>query len=78
MDDAGCDGVAQIVAMCRALRGTGAATEILTASLRAPADVVRLAAVGVRCFTVSPGLFARLIDDPLTERAAEEFEQASL
>jgi hypothetical protein len=32
----------------------------------------------VRCFTVSPALFARLPDDPLTERAAQEFERAAL
>jgi transaldolase len=78
MDDAGRDGIAETIAMSRALRATAAPTEILTASLRAPSALVHLAAEGVRCFTLSPALVARLLSDPLTERAAAEFERAML
>lgn len=77
MGDAGRDGLSEVTAMQRALRGTGSTTQILAASVRSTNDMVHLASEGVRCFTISPGLVATLFADPLTQAATEAFEQAA-
>ncbi len=77
MNDAGRDGFAEIAAMQQVLEASGSSLRVLAASLRSPVDAQRLAAVGVRDFTLAPQVFERLFDDPLTAAAVEAFEQAS-
>jgi transaldolase len=45
------------------------------ASLRQPSDLVRLAAAGLRSFTISPELAAALLDSRTTAEAAAQFER---
>lgn len=63
--------------MARAARAHGAATRILVASLRQPADVARLAAEGLDAFTFSPKVAAAFFDDEASARAVEAFEAAA-
>ena len=77
MNDAGRDGIAEIVAMREMTAASGSAMRILVASLRTPEDLARLAARGLDTFTFSPKVAAMLFADPLTEAAAEAFEVAA-
>lgn len=77
MNDAGRDGFAEIEAMQRVVDASGSSLRILVASLRTAADVLRLAEVGVRDFTLAPAVWAELAADPLTDAAVAEFERAS-
>ena len=73
--DQGRDGVAELVAMQRALEGVGSATRLLVASLRQPAELVPLAAAGLACFTLSPAVATALFAVEATAAAAEQFER---
>lgn len=77
IDDAGRDGLEEAVSMAKALRHSGAHTEVLAASVRAPMDLVRLAGHGVRCFTLSPPLVDKLFAGGLTEQATTALEEAA-
>jgi TalC/MipB family fructose-6-phosphate aldolase len=77
MGDAGRDGMAEVVAMQRALTAVGADTEILVASVRSIESVVQLAQEGVSCFALAPSVAVELFADPLTDEAAEVFEAAA-
>jgi len=77
MNDAGRDGFGEIGAMARAFRAHGSATRILVASLREPAEFVRLAAEGLDTFTFGPKLAAALFADDLAKAAVEAFEAAA-
>ena len=77
MNDAGRDGLGDIVAMRRIVGEAGGAMRILVASLRSAEDLPRLAALGLDTFTFSPKVAALLFADPLTEAAAEAFEVAA-
>lgn len=77
MNDAGRDGFAEIAAMQRVIDASGSPLRVLVASLRSPADVLRLAQVGVRDFTLAPSVWHQLAADPLTDAAVVEFERAS-
>lgn len=76
MADAGRPAHEETIAMHRLLTAAGAATRLLVASIRTPADVVRLATEGVGCFALQPPVAEAFFADPLTRRAAEEFERA--
>jgi transaldolase len=56
----------------------GGRTKILVASIRNPGQMVRLAALGLECFTIAPAVARDLMSDPETIAAAREFEAAAL
>jgi transaldolase len=75
MTDAGRDGMQGVVRMQRIVDGS--ATRVLAASLRSADDVAALAAEGVQDFTVGAAVAREMLDDPLTEAAAEAFEASA-
>jgi TalC/MipB family fructose-6-phosphate aldolase len=75
MNDAGRDGVAEIAAMQRAIGSTGSSLRILVASVRDPVAATRLAAVGIRDFTLGENVFRQFFADPLTADAVALFER---
>lgn len=77
MDDAGRDGFAEIAAMQRAIESSGSSLRILVASLRDPLAATRLAALGIRDFTLGERVLQQFFEDPLTADAVAGFEQAS-
>lgn len=77
LNDAGRPGHDEIVAMARALRGTGSKTRLLVASVRSPGDIVALARHGITAFTLAPGVARQLFEDPLTESWVRSFEEIS-
>lgn len=77
MNDAGRDGFAEVAAMQRAIESSGSSLRILVASLRDPVAATRLAALGVRDFTLGETVLHQFFDDPLTADAVAVFEQAS-
>jgi TalC/MipB family fructose-6-phosphate aldolase len=76
MNDAGRDGIAEVVAMHEVLVATGSATKVLLASIRRVADMVALARHGIDCFTTAPSVAEELFTDPTTAEAARTFEDA--
>lgn len=72
--DGGRDGHAEVIQMQRTLDGIASRTRLLAASLRQVGDLSRLAAAGVRSFTLSPTLLAALFEQPETLAAAAQFE----
>ena len=78
MADAGRPAHEETIDMHRLLSAVGATTRLLVASIRTPADVVRLAREGVGCFALQPSVAEAFFSDPLTRRATEEFEKAAV
>jgi len=76
LDAAGRDGHAEVVTMHELLRATGSPTEVLVASLRDVASVVRLARAGVGAFTVAPAVAEAFFTEQLTATAVTAFEDA--
>jgi TalC/MipB family fructose-6-phosphate aldolase len=76
LDDAGRDGVRDVIAMQDVLRGSGSDTEILLASIRNVSSMVKLARHGIRCFTMNPAVAQGLFADELTAAAVVVFEDA--
>lgn len=76
MDDNNRDGLNEIMLMHKMLMGES--TCLLVASLRHINDIVTLAAAGLDTFTISPEITKQLIDDPLTDKAATNFQAAAL
>ena len=77
MDDAGRDGHATILAMREILRGTGASTRLLVASLRSADRVWELARGGLDTFTFGPEVADALISDALTDADAARFARSA-
>lgn len=77
MDDAARDGRATILAMHAILRGTGASTRLLVASLRSADRVWELAREGLDTFTFGPEVADALLSDALTDTAAAEFARSA-
>jgi len=76
LDDAGRQGITEVLAMHEVLAATRSNTRLLVASIRTVADVVTLARHGVDCFTVAPAVAERFFTDPTTAEAARTFEDA--
>lgn len=74
MSDAGLDGPAEVVAMQQILDRLGGPTRLLVASIRQLSDLARLAQNGVDTFTLLPPLLEELLNNPLTIKAADDFE----
>lgn len=76
MRDAGLDGggmIAQMQAVCE-----GAQTDVLAASLRSASDVVSLRLSGVPYFTAAPEVLDELLNDPVSDSSAAQFDAAML
>ena len=76
LNDAGRQGIVEVVAMHEVLVATGSKTKVLLASIRSVPDMVALARHGVDCFTMAPDVAEQLFTDPTTAEAARTFEDA--
>jgi transaldolase len=76
LNDAGRQGIAEVVAMHEVLVATGSTTKVLLASIRGVPDMVALARHGVDCFTMAPAVAEQFFTDPTTAEAARTFEDA--
>jgi TalC/MipB family fructose-6-phosphate aldolase len=76
LNDAGRQGIAEVIAMHEVLVATGSTTKVLLASIRSVPDMVALARHGVDCFTMAPAVAEQFFTDPTTADAARTFEQA--
>lgn len=76
MGAAGRDGLDEVAQMVRILPQDGSGPRILAASIKSVDEVMALAGVGVRAFTLSPDVCDALLDDELTTTAAADFEAA--
>ena len=76
LNDAGRQGIAEVVAMHEVLVATGSTTKVLLASIRSVPDMVALARHGVDCFTMAPDVAEQFFTDPTTAEAARTFEDA--
>ena len=76
LNDAGRDGIAEVLAMHEVLVATGSTTKVLLASVRSVPDMVALARHGVDCFTMAPAVAEQFFTDPTTAEAARVFEEA--
>lgn len=77
LDDAGRDGRKVLLAMQAILRGSGAGTRLLAASLRQAERVVELAGAGLDTFTFGPEVADALLQDELSAAAAAAFARAA-
>jgi TalC/MipB family fructose-6-phosphate aldolase len=76
LNDAGRQGIAEVVAMHEVLVATGSTTKVLLASIRSVPDMVALARHGVDCFTRAPAVAEQFFTDPTTAEAARTCEDA--
>lgn len=77
MTDKNKDGYDECKQMQRIVDGLGSGTRILVASLRDADTIAQLAQEGLDTFTFNPDVARELFDEPLTDNAAEEFEEAA-
>jgi len=75
MNDAGLDGLDELLAMQQMLTHLGSSTRLLVASIRQLSDLAALARQGLDTFTLLPGLVEELLTNPQTLKAAAEFEE---
>lgn len=78
MNDNGLDGTNECLAMQDIIDGLQSETRILVASLRDAAIMADLAASGMDTFTFGPETARMLFEEPLTEQAAADFEEAAV
>lgn len=76
--DSGKDGRTEVANMQAALNGVGSSTRLLTASIRQIEDISILATKGVDTFTFSEAIAQSFFNQPDTEKAVADFEQAAL
>jgi len=77
MTDAGKDGLQECIKMKQIADGLQSTTRILVASLRDCDTVADLAATGLETFTIAPQIARQLLEEPLTNEAADVFEGAA-
>jgi transaldolase len=75
MNDAGLDGLDEVLAMGQMITRLGGSTRLIVASIRQLSDLTALARQGLDTFTLLPGLVEELLHNPLTLKAAAEFEE---
>jgi len=73
MNDAGRDGLQEVLTMNEILRSLESPTRLLVASIRSIPDLAALAAGGLDTFTLTPPRLEELIEDELTRAAVEAF-----
>ena len=74
ISDLGRDGHAELIRMQRAVDALGSPLRLLVASLRSTDDLARLAAEGLKTFTISAAIAEQLFAVEATEAAALQFE----
>ena len=77
MTDAGKDGLEECKRMRDIAEGLNSETRILVASIREAESMALLAEHGLDTFTFSPDIVHQLLDEPLTDKAAADFEDAA-
>ena len=77
MTDAGKDGLEECARMQAIVDGMGSKTRILVASIREVDSMATLAARGLDTYTFSPETARMLFSEPLTDAAADVFEEAA-
>jgi transaldolase len=77
MNNAGRNGVKEVLQMNDIVKSTESTTRVLVASLASASDVTNLASQGCDTFTLTVKAAAELFHDPLTEQVIEEFEAAA-
>lgn len=77
MTDNGKDGFYECRKMQQIVDGLGSETRILVASLRDEQTIADLAMDGLDTYTFSPAVARAFFDEPLTDSAAAEFEEAA-
>lgn len=77
MNDNGKDGFKECERMQNIVDGLGSDTRILVASLRDANTLADLACAGLDTYTFSPAVARELFNEPLTDKAAAEFENAA-
>jgi transaldolase len=75
MNDAGLDGLDEIVAMQQMIDRLGSPTRVLVASIRQLSDLTALARQGLDTFTLLPHLVEELLANPQTLKATADFEE---
>jgi transaldolase len=75
MNDAGLDGLDEIVAMQQMIDRLGSPTRVLVASIRQLSDLTALARQGLDTFTLLPQLVEELLTNPQTLKATADFEE---
>ena len=75
MSDAGLDGPGKVVAMQQMITRLESPTRLLVASIRRLSDLATLARSGVDTFTLLPPLLEEMLNNPLTIKAADDFEE---
>jgi transaldolase len=75
MGEAGLDAMTELRKI-KSIGMTGTCRPLL-ASLRSVAQIIELIDMGHDCFTIAPSIADALMSDPLTDRAAAEFEAAA-
>jgi transaldolase len=74
MSDAGLDGPGEVIAMQQMITRLESPTRLLVASIRQLSDLASLASSGVDTFTLLPPLLEEMLNNPLTIKAAGDFE----
>lgn len=77
MTDAGKDGLKECIRMVEITNGLESETRILVASIRDVESMAELAERGNDTFTFSPDIARQLFGEPLTDKAAADFETAA-
>ncbi len=75
MNDAGLDGLDEILAMQEMIQRLGGGTRLLIASIRRLSELSELARRGCDTFTLVPGLVEELLNNSQTLAAAADFEE---
>ncbi len=73
IDDVASDGMQTLREICDIYRVQGYETQVLAASLRHPMHVVDAAKAGADIATMPYGVFAQLVNHPLTDRGIDQF-----
>lgn len=77
MTDAGKNGEEECMSMLDIVDGMNSETRILVASLRSVDTIRNLTEAGLDTFTFSPEVARMMFDEPLTDAAAKDFEEAA-
>lgn len=75
MNDAGLDGLDEILAMQQMIDRLDSSTRLLVASIRQLSDLTTLARQGLDTFTLLPRLVEDFLNNPQTLKAAADFEE---
>jgi TalC/MipB family fructose-6-phosphate aldolase len=75
MDTSGRDGMAETIAMQKAVDATNAGLQVLAGSVRTPDQILTLIQAGVRNVTFGPAVWQEFFEDDVTLEAVANFER---